>query len=95
MLSNPVTLATRVIPITGARRITRFTVCSKDWDRCVPIRQAFGVGPAESELSPPRGGGTANLALLVGGRNGHYVSDPSRRARDRVLRLNPIAMLLL
>src|SRR5215469_13851136 len=43
--SNPVTLATRVIPVTGARRSARFSVSSRLADRCVPRRKTFSVTP--------------------------------------------------
>ena len=43
--SNPVTLATRVIPITGARGSARFSVSSRLADRCVPRRKTFSVTP--------------------------------------------------
>src|SRR4026209_2814735 len=41
--SNPVTLATRVVPITGAKRSARFSVSSRLADRCVPRRKTFSV----------------------------------------------------
>src|SRR5437660_3769027 len=41
--SNPVTFATRVIPITGARRSTRLSVSLRLADLCVPRRNAFSV----------------------------------------------------
>src|SRR5437867_10179842 len=43
--SNPVTFATRVIPITGARRSTRLSVSLRLADLCVPRRNAFSVPP--------------------------------------------------
>src|SRR5437773_4147143 len=41
--SKPVTLATRVIPMMGAKRITHFNVCSTVCDRCVPCRKTLRV----------------------------------------------------
>src|SRR5207244_10016767 len=43
--SNPVTFATRVIPITGARRSTRLSVSLRLADLCVPRRNDFSVTP--------------------------------------------------
>src|SRR5215813_375435 len=61
--SSPVTFATRVIPITGARRSTRLSVSSRLADRCVPRRKTFSVTPIK--IQSPTGRGRSRHSSIV------------------------------
>src|SRR5437660_1622292 len=63
--SRPVTLATRVIPITSANRDTCFSVSSRLCDRCVPSRKTLGVRCSDFNAQSNRIGRRPAFVILT------------------------------